>query len=140
MTLTVHKRLLKMWRARLLCLWPARCVYRPPLSEANCPPLSPPGRPGPPASKMPSFSPGSTHTPSTLSVTLSVLSYSGRPVLTFLPWPSCPGSPVSLCCLCCHVLTLLFNLSCPGGPVSDTQSTWAQKLLSSRHVLLHHMQ
>ncbi len=68
-THSVHKRLLKMWRARLLRLWPSRYVYPPPLSEANCPPFPSPGGPGPPASKMASFSPGSTHTPSPLSVT-----------------------------------------------------------------------
>ncbi len=68
-THSVHKRLLKMWRARLLCLWPSRYVYPPPLSEANCPPFPSPGGLGPPASKMVSFSPGSTHTPSLPSVT-----------------------------------------------------------------------
>jgi hypothetical protein len=71
-THSVHKRLLKMWRARLLCLWPSRYIYPPPLSEANCPPFPSPGGPGPPASKMASFSPGSAHTPSLPSVTLPV--------------------------------------------------------------------
>ncbi len=70
---TMHdKHLLKMWRARLLRLWPSHCIYPPPLSEANCTPFPPPGGPGPPASKMASFSPGSTHTPSPPSVTLTL--------------------------------------------------------------------
>jgi hypothetical protein len=68
-THSVHKRILKKWRARLQRLWPSRYVYPPPLSEANCPPCPPPGGSGPPASKMASFSPGSTHTPSPPSVT-----------------------------------------------------------------------
>ncbi len=67
---SAQKRLLKVWRARLLHIWPCRYVPPPPLSGANCQPFPPPGGPGPPASKMASFSPGSTHTPSPLSVTL----------------------------------------------------------------------
>jgi hypothetical protein len=62
-THSVHKRLLVMWRARLLCFEPFHYVYPPPLSEANCLPFPPPGGPGPPASKMAPFPPGSTHTP-----------------------------------------------------------------------------
>ncbi len=69
-THSVHKRLLKMWRDCILRLWPSRCVYPPPLSEANCPAFPPPGGPGPPASKMASFSPGSTHAPSSQFVTV----------------------------------------------------------------------
>jgi hypothetical protein len=62
-----------------LCINMAWCseafctVYPPPLSDANCPPFPPPGGPGPlapPASKMASISPGSTHIPSTPSVTV----------------------------------------------------------------------
>jgi hypothetical protein len=69
-THSVHKRLLKLWLIRLLDLWPRRYVPSPPLSGANCQPFPPPGGPGPPASKMAPFSPGSTHTPSPLSVTI----------------------------------------------------------------------
>ncbi len=68
-THSVHKCLLKMWRARLLRPWPSRYVYPPPLSDTNCPPFPSPGGPGPPFSKMASFSPGSTHTLSPPSVT-----------------------------------------------------------------------
>jgi hypothetical protein len=68
-THSVHKRLLKLWRVHLLHLWPCRYVPSPPLSGANCQPFPPPGGPGPPASKMAPFSPGSTHTPFPLSVT-----------------------------------------------------------------------
>jgi hypothetical protein len=71
-THSVRKRILSMWRARLLCFEPFRYVYPPPLSEANCPPFPPPGGLGPPASKMAPFSPGSTHIPPTLSVTLTI--------------------------------------------------------------------
>ncbi len=69
-THSVHKRLLKVWRARLLHPWPSCYVSSPPLSEANCQPFPPPGGPGPPASNMAPFAPGSTHTPSPLSVTI----------------------------------------------------------------------
>ncbi len=69
-THSVHKRLLKVWRARLLRLWLSCYVSSPPLSEANCQPFPPPGGPGPPASNMAPFSPGSTQTPSALSVTI----------------------------------------------------------------------
>jgi hypothetical protein len=72
-TYSVHKRGLVLWRARLLCPEAFCDVYPPPLSDANCPPFPPPGGPGPltpPASKMASLSPGSTHIPSTLSVTI----------------------------------------------------------------------
>ncbi len=68
-THSVHKRLLKVWRARLLRLWPSCYVSSPPLSEANCQHFPPPGGPGPPASKMYPFSTGSTHTPCPPSVT-----------------------------------------------------------------------
>jgi hypothetical protein len=47
-THSVHKRLLKVWRARLLHLWPSCYASSPPLSAANCQPFSPPGGPGPP--------------------------------------------------------------------------------------------
>ncbi len=76
-THSVQKRLLKVWRARLLRLWQSCYVSSPPLSEANCQPFPPPAGPGPPASKMAPFSPGSTQTPSPLSVT--ILTYQ-------LPW------------------------------------------------------
>ncbi len=56
-THSVHKHLLKMWRARLLRLWPSCCVSPPPLSEANCQPLPPPGGPGPPFFQDGSFFP-----------------------------------------------------------------------------------
>jgi hypothetical protein len=69
-THSVHKHLLKVWRARLLCFWPSLYVSSPPLSEANCQPFPPPGGPGPPASKMAPFSPGFTHTPSPPSFTV----------------------------------------------------------------------
>jgi hypothetical protein len=69
-THSVHKRLLKLWQDRLLHLWPCCYVPSPPLSGVNCQPFPPPGGPGHPASKMASFSPGSTHTPFPLSVTL----------------------------------------------------------------------
>ncbi len=59
----------------LLCLHAFRYVYPPPLSEANCPPFPPPGRPGPPATKMAPFSPGSTHTLSTLFVTHTTVNF-----------------------------------------------------------------
>ncbi len=76
-TYSVHKRGLVLWRARLLASEPFCDVYPPPLSDAHClmptvRPFPPPGGPGPPtplASKMAPVSPGSTHTPSTLSVT-----------------------------------------------------------------------
>jgi hypothetical protein len=74
-THSVHKRLLKVWRARLLCLWPCCYVPSPLLSGANCQPFPPPGGPGPPASKVASFSPGSTHTPSPLSITVMMLKF-----------------------------------------------------------------
>jgi hypothetical protein len=61
-THSVHKRLLRLWRDRLLHLWPCRYVPSPPLSGASCQPIPPPGRPGPPASKMASFS-QDPHTP-----------------------------------------------------------------------------
>jgi hypothetical protein len=54
-THTVHKRLLKVWRARLLRLWPSCYVSSPPRSEADCQPFPPPGTPGPPASRMAPF-------------------------------------------------------------------------------------
>jgi hypothetical protein len=50
-------------------------VYPPPLSDASCLPFPPPGGPGPltpPACKAASISPGSTHIPSIMSVTLTV--------------------------------------------------------------------
>ncbi len=68
-THSVHERRLVMWQARLLCFESFRYVYPPPMSEANCPPFPPPGGPGHPAPKMAPISPGSTNTPSTLSVT-----------------------------------------------------------------------
>ncbi len=68
-THSVHNRLLKVWLARLPRPWPFCYVFSPPLSEANCQPFPPPGGPGPPASNMAPFSPGSTHIPSLLSVT-----------------------------------------------------------------------
>jgi hypothetical protein len=49
-THSVHKRLLKVWRACLLHLWPSCYVSSPPLSEANCQPFPPPGGPGRPPS------------------------------------------------------------------------------------------
>jgi hypothetical protein len=73
-THSVHNRLLKLWRVRLLHLWPCCYVPSPPLSGANPQPFPPPGGPGPPASKMASFSPGSTHTPFPLSVTTILFS------------------------------------------------------------------
>ncbi len=69
-THSVHNRLLKSWRVRLLHQWPCCYVPSPPLSGANCRPSPPPGGPGPPVSKMAPFSPGSTHTPFSLSVTI----------------------------------------------------------------------
>ncbi len=71
-THSVHKRLWKVWRDRLLHLWPCCYVPSPPLSGANCQPFPPPVGPGPLASKMAPFSPGSTHTPFPLSVTIHV--------------------------------------------------------------------
>jgi hypothetical protein len=72
----VHKRLLKLWPVRLLHLWPCRYVSLPPLSGVNCHPFPPPGGPGPLDPKMAPYSPGSTHTPSPLSVTLTTLTHS----------------------------------------------------------------
>ncbi len=69
-THSVHKRRLVLWRACLLCSEASRYVYPPPLSDVNCPLFPPPGGPGPLASKMAPISPGSTHTPSTPSVTV----------------------------------------------------------------------
>jgi hypothetical protein len=69
-TYSVHKRGLVLWRARLAYFEASRYVYPPPLSDANCPPFSPPGGPGPLASKMASISLGSTHIPSALSFTI----------------------------------------------------------------------
>ncbi len=69
-THSVHKRHLVLWRAHLLCSEASCYVCPPPLSYANCPPFPPHGRLGPPASKMAPISPGSTHTPSTPSVTI----------------------------------------------------------------------
>jgi hypothetical protein len=68
-THSVHNRLLKLWRVRLLPQWPCCYVPSPPLSRANCRPFPFSGGPGPPASKMAPFSPGSTHTPSPMSAT-----------------------------------------------------------------------
>jgi hypothetical protein len=48
-------------------------VYPPPLSDANCPPFPLPGGPGPlapPRCRAASISPGSTHIPSILSITV----------------------------------------------------------------------
>jgi hypothetical protein len=75
-TYSVHKRGLMLWQARLLSSEAFWDVYPPPLSDTNCPPFPPPGGrgpPTPPASKMASISPGSTHTPSTPSVTWTYL-------------------------------------------------------------------
>jgi hypothetical protein len=58
-----HKRLLVMWRARLLCFEAFCYVYPPPLSEANCPPFPPPGKPGPRLPRWLPF-PQDPHTPS----------------------------------------------------------------------------
>jgi hypothetical protein len=74
-THSVYKRHLVLWRARLLCFEASRYVYPPPLSGANCPPFPPPGGPVPLASKMAPISPGSTHTPSTPSVTIPLLNF-----------------------------------------------------------------
>ncbi len=69
-THSAHNCLLKLWRVRLLPQWPCCYVPSPPLSGANCRPFPLSGGPGPLVSKMAPFSPGSTHTPSPLSVTL----------------------------------------------------------------------
>ncbi len=74
-TYSVHKLGLVLWWARLLCSEAFCNFYPPPLSDANCSPFPAPGGPGPrlpPASKMAPISPGSTHTPSTLSVTMAI--------------------------------------------------------------------
>ncbi len=70
-THSVHHRPLKLWRVRLLPQWPCCYIPSPPLSGANCRPFPLSGGPGPPVSKMAPFSPGSTHTPSPLSATLT---------------------------------------------------------------------
>ncbi len=83
-THSVHNRLLKMWWARLPRPWPSQYVYPPPLSADNCPPFPSPGGPGPPASKMVSFSPGSTHTPSPPSITIIPEGYEEKASTNFL--------------------------------------------------------
>ncbi len=74
---SVHKRSLVLWRARLLRSVASFNVYPPPLSDANCPPFSPPGGPGPlasPVCRAAPMSPGSTHIP-ILSITVLKLNY-----------------------------------------------------------------
>ncbi len=74
-THSLHNRLLKLWWVRLLHRWPCCYVPSPPLSGANCRPIPLSGGPGPPVSKMAPFSPGSTHTPFPLSVTILIWEY-----------------------------------------------------------------
>ncbi len=70
-THSVHKSLLKLCGFRLPSRWPCCNVPSPPLSGANCCPFPFSGGPGPPVPKMALLSPGSTHTPSPLSVSIS---------------------------------------------------------------------
>jgi hypothetical protein len=78
-THSVHNRLLKPWRVRLLHQCPCCYVPSPPLSGANCPPFPLPGGPGHPVSKMAPFSPGFTHTPIPLSITVTILIQDSMP-------------------------------------------------------------